>query len=203
VSDPQRVTGQTEEALVAGLKRRDPSACEAIVRAHGPVLLAVTRRILRHEEDARDAVQDAFLSAFRSADGFAGAARLSTWLHRIAVNAALMRMRARRRRPEEPIEDLLPGFLEDGHHVREPDEWSALPETLLQRRENRDYVRSCIDRLPEDYRTVLVLRDIEEMDTDETARALGLTVAGVKTRLHRARQALRGLLAERFERGRP
>jgi len=199
VSDPKRVTEDTEQALVAGLKARDPSACEAIVRRHGPVLLAVTRRILRHEEDARDAVQDAFLSAFRSADGFAGAARLSTWLHRIAVNAALMRMRARRRRPEESIEDLLPGFLEDGHHVREPDEWSAPPEALLQRRQNRDYIRSCIDRLPEDYRTVLVLRDIEELDTDETARALGLTVAGVKTRLHRARQALRGLLADRFE----
>jgi RNA polymerase sigma-70 factor (ECF subfamily) len=194
-----RTTERTEEALVAGLKRHDPSACEAIVRAHGPALLAVARRILRHEEDARDAVQDAFLSAFRAADAFAGAARLSTWLHRIAVNAALMKMRARRRRPEESIEALLPGFLEDGHHVREPDEWSAPPEALLQRREDRDFVRACIDRLPGEYRTVLVLRDIEELDTEETAQALGLTVAGVKTRLHRARQALRGLLADRFE----
>ncbi len=203
VSDSEGVAGPTEEALVAGLKRRDPSACEAIVRTHGPGLLAVTRRILRHEEDARDAVQDALLSAFRSADRFAGAARLSTWLHRIAVNAALMKMRARRRRPEESIEDLLPGFLEDGHHVRGPDEWSAPPDALLQTRENRDFIRGCIDRLPEDYRTVLVLRDIEELDTEEAARALDLTVAAVKTRLHRARQALRGLLADRFEMARP
>jgi RNA polymerase sigma-70 factor, ECF subfamily len=203
VSDAEGVAGPTEEALVAGLQRRDPSACEAIVRTHGPVLLALTRRILRHEEDARDAVQDAFLSAFRSADRFAGAARLSTWLHRIAVNAALMKMRARRRRPEESIEDLLPGFLEDGHHVCPPDEWTAAPDALLQTRENRDFIRGCIDRLPEEYRTVLVLRDIEELDTEEAARALDLTVAAVKTRLHRARQALRGLLAERFEMVRP
>ena len=159
----------------------------------------MTRRILRQEEDARDAVQDAFLAAFRSAGRFEGAARLSTWLHRIAVNAALMKMRSRRRRPEESIEDLLPQFLEDGHHVRDPREWCAPPEALLQRREDRDFVRGCIDRLPDEYRTVLVLRDIEELDTAETAQVLGLTEAAVKTRLHRARQALRGLLAERFE----
>jgi RNA polymerase sigma-70 factor (ECF subfamily) len=203
VSTPGRIDALTEDALVAGLRTGEPSACETLVRTHGPALLAVTRRILRHDEDARDAVQEAFLAAFRAAGSFEGTARLSTWLHRIAVNAALMKMRARRRRPEESIEDLLPGFLEDGHHVRDTGEWAAPPEALLERRENREFVRACIDRLPEEYRTVLVLRDIEELDTEETAQTLGMTVAGVKTRLHRARQALRELLADRFEGARP
>jgi RNA polymerase sigma-70 factor (ECF subfamily) len=120
MSDSERVTLPTEEALVAGLKRGDPSACEAIVRAHAPLLLAITRRILRHEEDARDAVQDAFLSAFRAADGFAGTARLSTWLHRIAVNAALMKMRSRRRRPEDMIAWDLPTSLVEWEVTRAP-----------------------------------------------------------------------------------
>lgn len=199
VSDSGGPAGRTDAALLAGLQGRDPAACEALVRGHGPALLAVARRILRHEEDAHDAVQDAFLSAFRGAGGFEGGAKLSTWLHRIVVNAALMKLRARRRRPEESIEDLLPGFLEDGHHVREPDEWSAPPEALLARRESREFIRACIDRLPEEYRTVLVLRDVEELDTAEAAEALGLSAGSVKTRLHRARQALRALLAERFE----
>jgi len=203
VSDGEGWAGGTEEALVAGLQRHDPAACEYLVRSRGPALLAVARRILRDEEDARDAVQDALLSALRGAGRFEGGSRLSTWLHRIVVNAALMKRRARRRRPEEPIEDLLPGFLEDGHHERDPGEWSAPPEVLLAQRENRELVRHCLDQLPEDYRIVLVLRDVEELDTAETAEALGLTPGGVKTRLHRARQALRGLLAQRFEGGRP
>jgi RNA polymerase sigma-70 factor (ECF subfamily) len=196
--DARPVPARSDEALIAGLRRGDPEVCEALVRAEGPALLAVTRRILRHEEDARDAVQDAFLAAFRGADRFEGAARLSTWLHRIAVNAALMKLRSRRRRPEESIEDLLPQFLEDGHHVRDPAEWCA-PEVLLERREDRERVRAAIDRLPDEYRAVLVLRDLEDLDTSEAARLLGLSEAGVKTRLHRARQALRGLLARQFE----
>jgi RNA polymerase sigma-70 factor (ECF subfamily) len=197
--DARPVSTRSDETLIAGLRRGDPEVCEALVRAEGPALLAVTRRILRHEEDARDAVQDAFLAAFRGADRFEGAARVSTWLHRIAVNAALMKMRSRRRRPEESIEDLLPQFLQDGHHVRDPSAWCAPPEVLLERREDRELVRAAIDRLPDEHRAVLVLRDIEDLDTSETARLLGLSEAGVKTRLHRARQALRGLLAKQFE----
>jgi RNA polymerase sigma-70 factor, ECF subfamily len=203
VSDPERVTGHPEEALVAGLKRGDPSACEAIVRAHGPVLLAVTRRILRHEEDARDAVQDAFLSAFRSADSFAGAARLSTWLHRIAVNAALMKLRTRRRKPEESIEHLLPVYKDDGHHQETFSSWHEPVDVTMTRAENRILVRRCIEELPETYRTVLVLRDIEELDTEETAQALGISGNAVKIRLHRARQALRTLLAPHFRSAQP
>jgi RNA polymerase sigma-70 factor (ECF subfamily) len=150
--------------------------------------------MLRSDEDARDAVQDAFLSAFRSLDGFQGDALVSTWLHRIVVNACLMKLRTKRRRPEESIEDLLPGFLEDGHQAQPAAQWKESGDDLLAREETRTLVRACIDRLPEAHRTILILRDVEELDTDETAALLGLTSSAVKTRLHRARQALRTLL---------
>jgi RNA polymerase sigma-70 factor (ECF subfamily) len=192
-----------ESALVQALRAGEGPAFEALVRAEAPRLLAVARRFLRDEEDARDAVQEAFLAGFKSIGGFEGGARLSTWLHRIVVNASLMKLRARRRRPEEPIEGLLPAFLEDGHHVARPAEWQAPADLLLEREEVRRLVRECIDRLPESYRTVLLLRDFEEMDTAETALALGLEPATVKTRLHRARQALRGLLEPRLAGGAP
>jgi RNA polymerase sigma-70 factor (ECF subfamily) len=174
---------------------------EAVVREHAPRLLATARRILRDEDDARDALQDAFLQAFRGFAGFHGACRVSTWLHRIVVNACLMRLRSRRRRPEEPIDPLLPEFLEDGHHARHPFRWAGEPEALLASRETRDLVRACLHRLPADYRTVIVLRDVEELSTEEAARCLGISEGACKVRLHRARQALRGLLAPHFERG--
>jgi RNA polymerase sigma-70 factor (ECF subfamily) len=189
--------GESEAALVERLRRGDGAAFEQLLRAHTGRLLAVARRLLGNEEDARDAVQDAFLSAFRSIDRFDGQAALGTWLHRIAVNAALTRLRSRRRHPEKPIEELLPTFLEDGHQARPPRDWPD-PSAALQRHETRESVRRHIDELPEEYRTVLLLRDIEGLDTDETARMLGLTPGAVKTRLHRARQALRALLEPEF-----
>ena len=189
-----------EPGLIARLRDGHEAAFEELVRRHGPRLLAVARRILHNEADARDAVQEAFVSAFRALQSFEGQARLSTWLHRIAVNAALMRLRARRRKPEEPIEDLLPRFLEDGHHAAPPTPWPSA-ERLVAEREVRDFVRAAIDRLPESYREVLLLRDIEELDTAAAADVLGITENLVKVRLHRARQALRTLLEPRFRQG--
>src|SRR5262249_14100424 len=135
-----------------------------------------------------------FLAAFRAIDTFAGAARLSTWLHRIVLNAALMKLRSRRRRREEPIDDLLPRFDEDGYWAEPASGWDTSSDVLLERQETRAMVRNPIDRLPANYRSVLLLRDIEELDTDEVASLLGVTSNAVKTRLHRARQALRTLL---------
>lgn len=180
-----------EARLLAGLQHGDPLAFEVLVRTYGGRMLAVTRRLLQHEEDARDAVQQAFLCAFRSVQQFRGQSRLSTWLHRIAVNAALMKRRADASRPETPIDPLLPEFTSEGYHARPVE---MLPEAALMRREARALVRAAIARLPENYRTVVLLRDIEELSTEETAQALGITTTAVKLRLHRARQALRTLL---------
>jgi RNA polymerase sigma-70 factor (ECF subfamily) len=185
-----------DAALVGRLRAGDDAAFAELLRAYGPRLLVVARRLLPNEEDARDALQDACLSAFRALAGFDGKSRLGTWLHRIVVNAALQKLRRRRCRPEQPIDDLLPTFLEDGHRANPGPAWRA--PTALERQETHALVRACIDRLPEDFRTILLLRDIEQLDTDTTAQLLGLSNAAVKTRLHRARQALRTLLDPHF-----
>jgi RNA polymerase sigma-70 factor (ECF subfamily) len=184
--------------LLARLRAGDASAYDDLVRTHSPRMLAVTRRILNSEDDAKDAVQDAFLSAFRGLQNFEGGSLISTWLHRIAVNAALMKLRSRRRKPERSIETLLPAYLEDGHHAEDFQEWNLPVDKAMMRAETRAVVRKCIGELPDNYRTVLILRDIEELDTDETAERLGLTPNAVKIRLHRARQALRTLLDPHF-----
>ena len=188
-----------DAALVERLRRGDADAFEAVVHAYGGRMLATARRFVG-DEDARDIVQEAFIAAFRKFDGFAGDARLSTWLHRIVINAALMRLRSRRRRREEPIENLLPRFDEDGYWAEPVSRWDTATDTLLERHETRAIVRGAIERLPANYRSVLLLRDIEELDTEEAASVLGITPNAVKTRLHRARQALRTLLEREFSR---
>ena len=190
-----------ETALLGRLRAGDDTAFEELVRTHLTRLLTLARRIVGNDEDARDVVQDAFFSAFRHLDGFAGDARLSTWLHRIVVNTALMKLRARRRKPEESIEPLLPAFLADGHHAEKFTAWNEPADAALARKETKETVRRHIDELPESFRTVLLLRDIEGLNTEETARLLETTPNAVKIRLHRARQALRTLLAPTFERG--
>ena len=189
-----------ETALLGALRRGEEWAFEAMVRVYGGRLLAVARRICGNEEDARDALQSAYLSAFRSVERFEGSCQLSTWLHRIVVNMALMRLRTRRRKPEEQMDTLLPAFQEDGHHVERFSEWAMPADVLLERADARAAVRSCIAQLPDAYRQVLLLRDIEELSTDEVARMLGATPTAVKVRLHRARQALSTLLRREFAR---
>jgi RNA polymerase sigma-70 factor, ECF subfamily len=186
-----------DAALLSRLRAGEAEAFEELVRAETGKLLAVARRILPTEEDARDAVQDAFLFAFRSLDRFQGQARLSTWLHRIVVNAALMRLRTARRKREEPLDPLLPAYKDDGHHAERFATWDD-PAATIERAENKALVRRLIGELPDGYRTVLLLRDIEGLDTEETAKLLETTPNAVKVRLHRARQALRTLLAPHF-----
>ena len=188
-----------DAVLLEQLRRQDERACEEFVRSQTGRLLSVARRMLRNEEDARDAVQEGFLSAFRALPEFNGQSRLSTWLHRIVVNAALMKLRTRSRRPEASIDELLPRFQEDGHHAEPVSDWGSSTDMLLVQRETRVRVREAVDQLPESYRTVVLLRDIEELDTEETATALGLTPNAVKIRLHRARQALAKLLEPSLE----
>jgi len=183
-----------DSGLVARLKRGDAQAFEELVRSYSGRLLRAARRILASDEDARDAVQDAFVAAFRAVAGFEASARLSTWLHRIVINASLMKLRTRRRKPEEEIEQYLPRFLEDGHQTPPSEPWTEPADAMLEREELRRLVRASIERLPESYRTVLVLRDLEELSTEETAEMLGASPNAVKIRLHRARQALRTLL---------
>ena len=186
------------DPLVVRLKAGDDDAFAEVVRTLGGRMLAVARRFMKDDDAARDVVQDAFLSAFRGIHAFDGQAQLSTWLHRIVVNAALMRLRSRQRRPEQSIEPLLPVFQEDGHHVEPVVSWADSAERMLERQETRVVVRAAIADLPDSYRVVLMMRDIDDLSTREVADALGITENAVKLRLHRARQALATLIKRRL-----
>lgn len=188
----------SREGLLPRMRAGNDEAFAEFVREHSGRMLAVARRMLGDDHAAADAVQEAFLSAFKSLDQFAGNSSLGTWLHRIVVNACLMKLRSRSRRQEMLMEDLLPKFDWSGHHVEPVSRWSGPSDELLQREEIRTQIRESIDRLPEDYRTIVLLRDIEGLDTDQTADLLHVSTAVVKTRLHRARQALRTLLEPLF-----
>jgi RNA polymerase sigma-70 factor (ECF subfamily) len=193
-TEDRNVCPSDDVELLGRIRGGDERACAAMVRRHGGRMLTVARRFLRTDEDSADAVQDAFLAAFRSLDGFEGNSALGTWLHRIVVNVCLMRLRARSRSREVGIDDLLPTFDETGHHARPVRPWGDHGLARLTRAETCAQVRACIDELPAPYREVLLLRDIEELDTEQTAQHLGINPGAVKTRLHRARQALRTLL---------
>ena len=186
---------QLIDAIAAG----DSQAFDDLVQLHGGQMTTVARRFLRCDQDVNDAMQDALISVFKNANRFEQNCKLSTWLHRITVNACLMKLRSQRRRHEVEMEDLLPSFDETGHQRAPGAVWSDGPIAHASKSELQQRVRACIDQLPNDYRNVLLLRDIEQLDTDEAAKLLECSSSCVKTRLHRARQALRTLLAPMME----
>ena len=190
----EALTDWSDERLVTGLKAGDDLAAETMVRTHSGWMLAVARRILKDDALAEDCVQEAFFNAFQKISDFEAQSRLKTWLHSIVVNQSLMKLRARKRYQEGVIDRLLPEFDQNACRIEGPWTYLAAPHEILEREETRQLVLSKISELPDSYRTVLLLRDIEEMTTREVARALRLTEENVKVRLHRARSALKKLL---------
>ena len=185
-----------DAVLVAALRRREPVAFETMVRKFGGRMLATASRYFSCEDDARDALQEAFVSVLKAIDKFKGDSALGTWLYRIVVNAALMQLRTKRRRAEKSIDNLLPQLDQDRSWTGAQLASSVSSGDNLETSQTRTMVRRCIDRLPDAYRAILMLRDLEDMDTDEVAAALELSPNAVKIRLHRARQALKALIEQ-------
>jgi RNA polymerase sigma-70 factor (ECF subfamily) len=195
---------RTEEAtLIDRLRGGDTTALEELMERFAPRVYRLAYGITHNEADAEEIVQDVFLSLFRKIDGFEGRAALGTWIYRITVNAALIKRRGKRVELEVLLEDHLPKFREDGH--REGDramllaDWSQTPEEELLSGETRRAVRRMIASLPDPYRVVLLLRDLEGLSSEESAEILGESVASVKSRLHRARMALREQVTRSLE----
>ena len=189
------MTMDTEAALLDGLRGGDDTALERLMERHAARVYRVALGITRSAPDAEEVVQDVFASLVRAIDTFEGRSALATWLYRVAANAALAKRRGKRAQVEVLLEDCLPTFREDGH--REGDrafllaDWSANPEEELLAGEGRQVLERALDRLPAHFRAVLVLRDVEDLSNEEVARLLGESVSSVKSRLHRARMALR------------
>ena len=179
---------------VADLKAGERGAAERFVRVHIGWMLALSRRILGDAHHAEDAVQNAFAKIFANLDGFDGRSALKTWMHRIVVNESLMLLRKLGRADAASIDELLPVFDENGCRIEERWMTRETPESLMLRSDAGARVREKIDLLPENYRIILILRDIEDMATHEVAALLDISEANVKVRLHRARAALKRLL---------
>ncbi len=167
---------------------------EAMVRDNIGWMLALAERLLRDRGYAEDVVQDSFMAAFRGLAKFEGRSSHKTWLHRITVNTALDKIRQIKRQAEKSVDDLQPEF--DLYDCRIEMPWSRLPEVaeVVENEETRELLHDCIDTLPDTYRILLLLRDVEGYDTREVAKTLDITEANVKVRLHRARAALKKLI---------
>lgn len=191
----QPIEGCDETTLIEQLRQGVPAAFEICVRQHGPRLLAVAKRFFYVEQDCDDAVQDAFIAAFRAIGTFDGKSKLTTWLHRITINACLMKVRSRSRKSEIPIESLLPQFDDTGHRMNCSNAWNNDDFTQLAAKDSCQRVRDCIEQRPPTYREVLMLRDIEGMDTDEVSQILNCTAVSTcadrhPTRIHENRCAV-------------
>jgi len=195
---PSTVAREDEHLLVAAAKGGDAAAFEELVNRYERKIFRLTMNITRNREDAEDAMQDAFMKAYSHLDKFHEASRFYTWLVRIAANEALMRLRKRRPNQvslDEPIEtddDFIPQQIED---------WGPSPEQRFAQTEMRDILRGVIEELTPDFRIVFVLRDVEGLSTEETAEAVGISEAAVKSRLLRARLKLRQKLDRHFRKG--
>jgi len=167
---------------------------EALVRNNISWMIAVAEHLLGDRAMAEDAVQDTFISAFRGLEKFQSRSALKTWLHRITVNTALMKLRQLKRLAEQPIDEYLPEF--DKNECRIEASWKAIRSTeeIISDEQFRSQIYSAINQLPDAYRIVMLLRDIEGYDTSEVARLLDISESNVKVRLHRARAALKKLI---------
>src|SRR6202171_6444318 len=187
-----------ELALVQSAKKGDVSSVEELVRRYDRNVFRIAQHITQNREDAEDVVQDAFLKAYQNLGQFQGQSKFYTWLVRIAVNEALMRLR--RRRPERMFSIDEDEKTEEDSIPREIADWSPNPEQLYTQAELKDILGKTIQGLPPGFRTVFVLRDVEGLSTEETASALELSVPAVKSRLLRARLQLRERLNKYFKR---
>ena len=190
--------GFDESALVAQAKAGDQNAFSELVNRYERKIYRLAKNITRNDEDAEDVLQDAFLKAYTHLDNFKGDSKFYTWIVRIAVNEALMRLRKRKTDRSVPLDE--PVDLGEETVQREIAVWEDNPEQQYSQEEWRRILDEAIDSLKPDFRTVFVLRDIEELSTEETAETLGISVPAVKSRLLRARLALREKLTRQFKR---
>jgi RNA polymerase sigma-70 factor, ECF subfamily len=198
--DPVAIPQDDERSLVLQARRGSAPAFEEVLNRHQQRVYRVIRSILRDSMDAEEVVQDVFLTVFEKIDNFRGDSSFTTWIHRIAVNAALMHRRRDRSSVNVSLEATMPAFREDGHIATDVADWSEQANDPALASEAQQIIQTAVDELDSKYRTVFVLRDIEAFSTEETAEILEMGIPAVKSRLHRARLYLRRALAGYFER---
>lgn len=195
IADGRRV--DPDAALVEGLRREDSDATEQLVDRYADRVYRLALRITGSREDAEEVAQDALWTAARKIHTFKGDSAFGSWLYRITANSAYMKLRSRRSRAGEiALDDVLPALDGGGLHFEPMDDWSPRVDERALQGELRRVLESAIAELPPDYRTALVLHDVEGMTNPDIADALGISLAAVKSRVHRSRLQLRKRLAD-------
>jgi RNA polymerase sigma-70 factor (ECF subfamily) len=194
----------SDDDLVARARANDVAAFEELIGRHEEKVYRIAMRFTRNETDAAEILQETFLSAWRNLEGFQGKAQFASWLYRVAVNAALMLLRSQKRHPQVAVEDVTPEALGEAAKDASPGlgagtDWSRRPDEQFQSEELRHQIQQAVDRLPESQRSVFLMRDVDGLSTEETGELLNLSIPTVKTRLHRARLALREAITHYFE----
>lgn len=184
--------------LIRRMKAGEPSSFERLVERYQDRVYRLALRISGNQQDAEEITQHVFLTTYQKIGTFEARVAFSTWLYRIATNAALMKIRSHRDRTEIAIEDYLPQFTKEGQHRFPVADWGDEPEYHLLDQEGREVLENAISALPPDYKVPVLLRDVEGLSNAEVADVLGVSVLAVKARLHRARLVLRGMLANYF-----
>lgn len=185
-----------ETSLITRIQAGDKAACAECIEVHSPAVYRLALRLTENEAEAEDVMQETFLSAFKAIDSFEGRSSLSTWLYRITHNAAMMRLR----RPDPftvSVEETM-AFESSNVIPRQLFDWCCLPEEDFESDEVRSELERAIHELPEQFKTVFVLRELEGLSTKDTAMTLDLSEGAVKVRLHRARLWLRERLTPYF-----
>lgn len=192
------IENNEEQALVDRARKGDAAAFTDLVERYERKIYRLAKHITQHDEDAEDVLQESFMKAYSNLDSFQGQSKFYTWLVRIAVNEALMKLR--KRKSDRTVSMDEPHETEEDTVTREIAVWEDDPEKKYSREELREILARAVDSLKPGFRTVFVLRDIEELSTEETAEALGISVPAVKSRLLRARLQLRERLTRLFRR---
>lgn len=190
----------TDESLIDRFKSGDATAFEALFERHADRVYGFAQRMCGHAEDAQDVVQETFMAALKGLKEFRKQSRLSTWLYKVASSVCLKKRRKRKGEPKQTlsIENFIPDTAGHGRALQIPD-WSSLADDKVYNKQLSGMLREAILELPREYRIVLVLRDMEGLSARETGRALGISVAAVKSRLHRARLFVRERLGKTYE----
>jgi RNA polymerase sigma-70 factor (ECF subfamily) len=197
MSAPARTRPDADAALVEALRREDPGAATALVETYGDRVYRLARRITGSNEDAEEVAQDALWTAARKIGTFKGESAFGSWLYRITANAAYMKLRSRRAKANEiALDDVLPALDEEGRHFEPMDDWSSRVDEQALQGELREVLEGAIAALPPEYRTAVVLHDIEGLSNPDIADTLGISLPAVKSRIHRSRLFLRQRLSD-------
>lgn len=186
----------TDIELVGSLLKRDQSACLGLIEKYAHKVHNLAFRITRSEEDAEEIVQDVFITVYNKIDRFEGKSAFSSWLYRITVNTAFMKLRKRKQHASISLEEISPGVKDSW--VSNRSEHSDV-NYICSRHELRQEIERAVSRLPEEYRTIFVLRDVDGLSNQEVGEILNLSVPAVKSRLHRSRLMLRKRLCKFYD----